>query len=308
MEEQKQIETVLVNKDTTYPESSNELPPEKPGKGSKKKKSTWETLLYAAFIVLSLGIAGWATWKIFGLLVAMNLPSTVAPGAFMIILALALIKFMGFGRGLAYFLIIGVVCTGIWAWVWFSESPEYRAGINAFDNEDFATAVKNLDIVIKNNPDHDEAYVKRCIALRRIGRSADALPDCNKAIKLGYIYEDESYRARAFVYEALGRPKEAVQDYTTALRARLNPYDLFNRGRMHRQLKQYDLAVRDFRKVLSLDKHFASAHWGLGNALYDQGNKKDALAAYEKYEKSGEKITKGLRARIDALHEEMWDQ
>ena len=106
----------------------------------------------------------------------------------------------------------------------------------------------------------------------------------------------------------IGAKARAPGTFTVAVRERPNVYDLFERGRVYIKLKRYDLALKDFRQVLSMDNDYKSAYWGIGNAFYMQGKRKEALKAYERYEKSGEKITKGLRARIDALRIEMWDQ
>ncbi len=277
-----------------------EIPEKNENKSAGKKggKGILFSTLLILLIPVGLGFIYWITmllhdWAGYG-----------GIGGFVLI-AFLCVLYGGLKEGLARFALLFVICAVIATVIWFWESPEYRAGFKAYYDEDYVTAIDNFNIVIQNKTDSSDVFVKRCKSLRRMGRAADALPDCNQAIKMGHLVKDESYGTRGRVYADLGRYEEAIKDFNIALRENPNVYDLHERGRIYIKLKRYDLALRDFRRVLSLDGNHKSAYWGIGNALYKQGKRKEALKAYEQYEKSGEKLTKGLKARIEALRQEL---
>ena len=275
------------------------------GKPGRKKKKGWEVI--PSWIVFPLLIVG-CCWFSYWLMKALYVWAGAGViGAFVLTAVFCMI-YGGPRQGLASFALLFVVCAAITAVIWFFESPEYKAGFKAYYDEDYATAIENFNIVIQDGTDDSDVYVKRCKSLRRMGRAADALADCNMAIKLDHFPKDESYGARGRVFADLGRTEEAIKDFSVAIREDRNVYDLFERGRMYLRLKRHRHALKDFKQVLSLDRAYTRAYWGMGNAFYMQGKREEALKAYAQYEKSGAKITKGLRARINTLREEMRDQ
>jgi serine/threonine protein kinase/WD40 repeat protein/tetratricopeptide (TPR) repeat protein len=71
-------------------------------------------------------------------------------------------------------------------------------------------------------------------------------------------YHPESYHQRGHIYEQLGRSREAIADFTAALRwqpkdAKRQAHLLSARGQSYWRLKQVDLALADLQKALDLD-------------------------------------------------------
>lgn len=267
-------------------------------KKEKKKRRNWEVIVIS---VICIGIGSWLTWFIFKQIITAGSSSTAAPGAFMFVLGIFLVLKFGLRKGLGILATFLLVLVGIWAIIWFSASPEYRAGMNAFDKKDFATAIEKFNLVLEKEPDNAEVYLKRGTALWHLDKPSEALQDLNRAIKLDYPFKDESYSMRGLVFADLKNPNAAAQDFTVAFKERPNPYDVCNRGIMYIRLKRYDLAVRDFNRALSLDGDYANALRGMGEALYYQEKWQEALNYYNKYVKSGAKVSEGLKARIEAL-------
>lgn len=263
-----------------------------------EKSSKWITIAVAAVCI---GIGVWIVWAIIDIIFSVNLNSTAAPISFFFLLGLFLVLKNGLGKGLAIFAAMLMVCMLIWAIFWFSESPEYRAGMKAYDKEDFTSAVEKFNVVLADDPKNSEVYLKRGQALWRLEKAAEALLDLNRAIKLDYVYKDESYAARGLVYADLGETQAAADDFSVAIKERPNPTDLSNRGIMYIRLKSYDKAVKDFRQALALDDDYLNAIWGMGDALYNQGKMQEALIQYERYINKGGKATAGLKARIQSI-------
>jgi tetratricopeptide (TPR) repeat protein len=274
----------------------------RPKQRKRKKNKGWKDILFfvgiLALIVASLWLVYWFMMQLY------SWAALGGIGAFVLVAIFCMI-FGGPKRGLAMFAILFVACTIITVVIWFLESPEYRAGMDAFDNGDYADAIANFNVVIEKEPDHAEVYVKRCDALRRIGRAADALRDCNRAIRLDYPFKEESYSVRGKVFAELGKFKKAVNDFSVAIQQAANPYDLLQRGYAYNNLGHYNRAIKDFKHALDLDDDFTYAYWGMGNALYRLGKRKAALKAYDKYEKSGKEMKKEMKARIESLRRQL---
>lgn len=270
----------------------------KPGKKQIQKhkdEPKWLVFLIAG-IILAFGF--WLLWIVLHKIFTFSESSTLAPAGFLFLLGFFLVLKNGLRKGLAIFGTMLVVLVIIWAIIWFSESPEYRAGMKAYDKEDFAAAVEKFNVVLEAEPKNSEVYLKRGQALWRLGNNEAALKDLNRAIALDYAFKDESYSARGLVHADLGNHRAAADDFSVALKENRNPYDLSNRGIMYLRLKQYAKAEKDFEKALSLDKNYSNALWGLGDALYEQGKLQEALKYYEKYIKKSSSVPAGLKAKI----------
>lgn len=271
-----------------------------PNPRKKMNKGQKDILTIVCMVVItggSIWLVYWFTTKLFSWIVLGGV------GCFVMVV-LANILEGGLKRVLATLATIFLICVVVWGVIWFMESPEYRAGVNAYDDGDYATAITNFDQVIQKEPDHAEVYLKRCDALKRTGSAAEALADCNRAIRLDYPFKEESYRIRGRVLTELGRFTEAVNDFSVAIQTQPSAYDLVKRGNLYNDLKRHKKALKDFNRALYLDKDNVWAYWGMGNALYSLNQRKAALAAYERYEKSGEKMNKAMRARVDSLRKQ----
>jgi len=211
-----------------------------------------------------------------------------------VILFLITIAYAGLGvkegiKGILWLFFISIIAFII---LWMMESPEYRSGMRAFENGDYSTAIEKLNQELKKNPDHPKAYLARCLATSKSGRPEQALSDCNKAITLGHDRKDESYAARSRVYSDLGMLKNAIDDFTVALKytewdsISSKWYILYERGIVNEKFGRHDGAIRDFRAVFALNEDWYHAWLPLGNAYYSKGDEQKALQAYKKYLKS----------------------
>jgi len=304
MENQTKTEGTVEGREQTNATSSTDTKAANRNKTSNPRRKINKGLIDIIAIAGMLVIAGGSIWLLYWLYT--KLVSWVVLGGIggFVMVALTCIVFGGFKEGLATFATIFLICVFIWGVIWFTESPEYRAGVNAYDEGDYATAIANFDLVIQKEPDHAEAYLKRCDALRHTGGATDALADCNRAIRLDYPFKEESYSIRGRVFTELGRFQEAIDDFSVASRVQPSAYDLVERGNLYNRLKRHKTALKDFNRALHLDKDYVWAYWGMGNALYSLNQRKAALTAYERYEKSGENMSKAMRARIDSLRKQ----
>jgi tetratricopeptide (TPR) repeat protein len=185
-----------------------------------------------------------------------------------------------------------LVSSALFSILWFLESPEYRAGLAAYDKGNFATAIEHLNLEIETHPKKSSAYLIRCQARLKSEQLQEALSDCNRAINLGSERKEESHSARARVHRKLGMAEQAVDDFNAALRyvswdsSVSKWYLLYERGLMNQKLGRSDEAIHDLEETIHLREDWYAAWWPLGNSYFNKGDFKQALAAYERYQKS----------------------
>lgn len=131
------------------------------------------------------------------------------------------------------------------------KNPDYLAffkrGMANFHQNDFHRAIPDFDISIRLQPDYQEAYLYRGIALYQIGSMADARQDLERATN---ALPDN---AQAFYYSGL--TKSAMQ----------NNY----------------FAIEDFNKAIELDPAFSDAYRSRGVSQEKVGNKDQAQHDYQ---------------------------
>jgi tetratricopeptide (TPR) repeat protein len=89
-----------------------------------------------------------------------------------------------------------------------------------------------------------------------LGKYNEAIADCNMAIGLA-PRNPSGYESRASVYHKTGQYDLAIADYTKAISIYVtteNAADSYHeRGKIQQGLGRYDAAIVDYTKVLKLD-------------------------------------------------------
>jgi tetratricopeptide (TPR) repeat protein len=124
-------------------------------------------------------------------------------------------------------------------------------------------------------------YVNRAGALRRAGRDADALTDCDAALARDPALV-EAHALRGDALANLGRLDEALGSYDAAIALRPDPALRLRRADALLGGGRAELALAAFRDVLGQPGAPAAALRGEANALYALGRFEDALAAYDR--------------------------
>ena len=92
---------------------------------------------------------------------------------------------------------------------------------------------------------------------------------------------------RALAYQTLGKPQNAVDDYSAALNLDAMPSDLraralYNRGLAQQKLAKPAMAIEDFTSALLVDSSFSHAYLARANALRDSGQYLFSISDYER--------------------------
>jgi tetratricopeptide (TPR) repeat protein len=128
----------------------------------------------------------------------------------------------------------------------------FGRGLTENKRKDYSEAVNNLQAAVTQNPKYTEAY-------QELGRVYDATGKLKEAVDaytraLGLDESAETYYNRAVAYRKLGRPDDALKDYTHAISLNSGHMQFFNdRGDAYMKAGRIKEAVRDFDSAIALD-------------------------------------------------------
>lgn len=149
------------------------------------------------------------------------------------------------------------------------DKSELRKGLEAYQNDDAASALKHYNNYIKNYPDDSDVLYLRAIVLSdEYDRYNDALSDVTYAIKAHakktITNKASLYRLRASIYEAIDDYDAALADYNAALKlAPENTDILCSRAQIYYDRDDYNLSNKDYNEVLRIDSNCLKAEIGL---------------------------------------------
>ena len=121
-----------------------------------------------------------------------------------------------------------------------------QLGLDALQQQDFATAVEYFDQAIQQHDSLEVAYGQRCLAHLMLNQPEQSVQDCSAAIAVNPAY----------------------------------PKLRFYRGLAHYRLSQYTAAVADLTQHLRAQPDDARAYYNCGLAKFAQGDVSAAIADY----------------------------
>lgn len=159
----------------------------------------------------------------------------------------------------------------------------FKRGLDKFKKLDVRETLAELTQVLKQNPNHAEAYCKSGIAHSQLGNYQAAVADYTQAIRFNPDYIDAYYN-RGNAYSKLADYKAAIADYTQAIWLNPNDAEAYNnRGSAHFQLEDYQAAVTDHTQAISLNPNYTEAHYNLGIVYFRLGEHKKSVANYTRF-------------------------
>ena len=146
---------------------------------------------------------------------------------------------------------------------------------------ELAGAVEDFGRAIEVNP-RAEYYLNRGLALHHLGRFADAIVDCDRAIAIAPT-QAVAYMNRGLVHQALGNRDAALADLDQAIA--LDPrlavaYD--SRGILHHARGDASLALADFDRAIALDARCAATYANRGKVRHGLGDVPGALDDFDR--------------------------
>ena len=178
-----------------------------------------------------------------------------------------------------------------------------RAGIAAYRQQDFASALERFEQAVRKNPDDPGARNDLGQVLVRLGRAAEAVPHLVRATELNPSAWAPRFNL-ANAYGAMGTWDRAIAEYQHA--DKLFPEDyvtVYNLGLAYHKTGQEEPAVKAFLRAIELAPGEATFHLSLAISYERLNRKADAARAYETYlEMTPEAADAAkMRAHIESL-------
>lgn len=166
------------------------------------------------------------------------------------------------------------------------DSYNYTRGLEAIQNNDIYEALEYLDKEIKDHPDNGYAFAwiaQLKLYTEEYGR---ALTASNIAVKKvpakDKEYKSFAYHTRANVYLNLGDTIQALKDFSQATSFTPDEKELYEeRAQIYYEQGKYDLADKDYQKLVALDEGSVMGYMGLGRNANAQGRYEDAIKQFD---------------------------
>ena len=154
-------------------------------------------------------------------------------------------------------------------------------------------AIQELKEILAIDPGSAEGHLLLGIAYRTQGSpelTGESIAELRQALALNSSFVPARFYL-AHIYLDLGRAERAREELETALaQSPGNPQFLALLGEAERQLKNPRRSLELNRQALQIDASFAEARYYLGLALYDLGQRDEAIKELEQVVQSGPKV------------------
>lgn len=168
----------------------------------------------------------------------------------------------------------------------YSDSYNFRKGMEALDERDSKKAEDSFRKEIDEHPENGYAYLYLAHIQQHNEEYGKALSSVDNALK-HIPKKDKEYKGachykRAGIYRALDKYDEAILDYTMAISYNPDDEDSFwERAQIYFEQEKYDLADADYRAMQKLDANSPLSFMGLGRNEVKRGNFQNAVDLYD---------------------------
>lgn len=160
----------------------------------------------------------------------------------------------------------------------FAEAYNLK-GVILFQEKNFSEAEINYQKAVELKPSFYQANLNLVAVKMEKNDWKAALPIIQKVTTFAPD-SNEVYVKRGIIQAALGKPNEAVSDFSRSIELNASNIDaLYNRGNIYFQQKNYTAANKDFEKSLEINSNFGKAYYALGLSYYYSNEKEKACLA-----------------------------
>jgi len=161
-----------------------------------------------------------------------------------------------------------------------AQGNNFDIAVKAFETSDYVTALKYLNLDLKEHPKHAEGYYYRARTYHLQNNNEAALVAINTAFQLSTDKDlvTDCYKVRALAFFDMTEYEKAIADFSTAItRDPTSAFLYSKRGDVYYSLKALEKAENDYRMALKIDHQYLQALEGLGRVnfmlkRYDESN------------------------------------
>ena len=194
------------------------------------------------------------------------------------------------------------------------DSYNYQRGIEAIQEEKMGDALEYFNKDISDNPKSGYSYMWVSYIYLAHDEYGKALDAANMAVKLLPKKDTEyltfAYGYRSKTYLCLGDTAKALADCAAAIKVDPKNTDLYNdRAHIYYELKKYDLADADYRKMTELKPGDVMGYMGLGRNANAQEHWEDAIKQFDYVTKLSSEYSSGYSFRAESyIGLEKWNE
>ena len=194
------------------------------------------------------------------------------------------------------------------------DSYNYQRGIEAIQEEKMGDALEYFNKDISDNPKSGYSYMWVSYIYLAHDEYGKALDAANMAVKLlpkkDTEYMTFAYGYRSKTYLCLGDTAKALADCAAAIKVDPKNTDLYNdRAQIYYELKKYDLADADYRKMTELKPGDVMGYMGLGRNANAQEHWEDAIKQFDYVTKLSSEYSSGYSFRAESyIGLEKWNE
>jgi tetratricopeptide (TPR) repeat protein len=184
-------------------------------------------------------------------------------------------------------------------------TADWQAGVNAYRNGDYATAIKEFEQVTQTNPDYAGAYYMLGLAQKGAGKVSAALANARKAVSL----DEGNVSYKVFLGQVLVQAEQFREGYTTLKGVPVSSVDAKMRSgyvlvyaKAATKSGHASEAIGIIDNQIKADANNASLYQALGEAYGETGNDKERFKAFQKaFQINPKDQGSGLRAAHAAI-------
>ena len=185
------------------------------------------------------------------------------------------------------------------------DTYNYNRGVDLVQNNELDEGLKYLEAELEANPKNGYAYSWAAIAYVEKEEYGYAMSAVEKAVRYT-PKKDKEYRAvahgiKARVHEMLGEIDEAIEQLSICISLEPEEAVYYNqRAQFYYEQQQYDLADKDYERLIELDKGDAMGYMGIGRNAVAQGRYDDAIKQFDYVVKMHSDYSEGYSFRAEA--------
>lgn len=158
----------------------------------------------------------------------------------------------------------------------------YAKGEASYKGGKYEAAVKDLREAVKLSPDWEDPHYVLALALTELGNLKEAIEEFKQVVNLAIKDQPKilAFYNMGNAYADLGQYEKAIESYSQAIKLNensSNPQPLSkphnNLGLAYAASGLLDDALAEFKQAVQLRPDYAEAHYNLGVAHWQMGNK-----------------------------------
>jgi clan AA aspartic protease (TIGR02281 family) len=185
------------------------------------------------------------------------------------------------------------------------DSYNYNRGVEAIQNNNTEEALEYLNKELDENPNNGYALAWIATVRNYQEEYGRALTAADLAIK-HIPKKDKQYRAfayivRAEVYVGLGEAEKGLADLTSAVNETPDDPDVYERrANLYYYMDKYDLADKDYQKIISLNPGSVMGYMGIGRNANAEKRYNDAIEQFDYVTRLASNYSSGYSFRAES--------